>query len=56
MFCKMGKSNRYGSVEKKKKDKQVAAGRKQSIKWNPIPRSNTVKFVNKPLSNHDLYQ
>ena len=38
----------------KKKGQGSASRKKQSIQRNPIARSNSVKFVNKPLSNFDL--
>ena len=41
-------------VKKQKKRKGIAAPRKQSIQFNPNSRSNTIKFINKPLSNIDL--
>ena len=39
-----------------KKRTRVAAWQKQSIQFNPISRNNTIKFINKPLSNIDLLQ
>ena len=45
-------------IQKKKNNKKKGQGsasrKKQSIQRNPIARSNSVKFVNKPLSNYDL--
>ena len=38
----------------KKKRTRAAAWQKQSIQFNPNSRNNTVKFINKPLSNIDL--
>ena len=43
-------------VKKKKKGKGTAARKKQSIQFNPDSRNNTVRFINKPLSNIDLLQ
>ena len=37
-----------------KKRTGAAARQKQSIQFNPNSRSNTIKFINKPLSNIDL--
>ena len=37
-----------------KKRTGAAARQKQSIQFNPNSRNNTVKFINKPLSNIDL--
>ena len=48
----MGKPNWYGS-KKKKKDRGCCS-RKQSTQFNPNSRNNTIKFINKPLSNIDL--
>ena len=48
----MGKPNWYGS-KKKKKDRGCCS-RKHSIQFNPNSRNNTIKFINKPLSNIDL--
>ena len=45
-----------GVKKKKKKGKGTAARRKQSIQFNPNSRNNTVRFINKPLSNIDLLQ
>ena len=57
----MGKSYRNGCETKKKKaevakkgGKGLLLGKKQSIQRHPITRSNSVNFVNKPLSNFDL--
>ena len=47
----MGKPSWYGS---KKKRTGAAARQKQSIQFNPNCRNNTIKFINKPLSNIDL--
>ena len=41
-------------VKKKKKGKGTAARQKQSIQFNPNSRNNSIKFINKPLSNIDL--
>ena len=41
-------------VIKKKKRTRAAAWQKQSIQFNPNSRNNTIKFINKPLSNTDL--
>ena len=38
----------------KKKRRRAATRKKQSIQQHPNTRSNSVKFVNKPLSNFDL--
>ena len=43
-------------VKKKKKGKGTAARKKQPIQFNPNSRNNTVRFINKPLSNIDLSQ
>ena len=43
-------------VKKKKKGKGTAARQKQSIQFNPNSRNNTIRFINKPLSNIDLLQ
>ena len=43
-------------VKKKKKGKGTAARKKQSIQFNPDSRNNTIRFINKPLSNIDLLQ
>ena len=43
-------------VKKKKKGKGTAARKKQPIQFNPNSRNNTVRFINKPLSNIDLLQ
>ena len=43
-------------VKKKNKEKRTAARQKQSIQFNPNSGSNTVRFINKPLSNIDLLQ
>ena len=51
LYWNMGKPNWYGS--KKKKDSGCCS-RKQSIQFNPSSRNNTIKFINKPLSNIDL--
>ena len=45
-----------GVKKKKKKGKGTAAREKQSIQFNPNSRNNTIKFINKPLSNIDLLQ
>ena len=54
----MGKPGWYGSKKKKKrkKGKGTAARPKQSIQFNPNSRNNTIRFINKPLSNIDLLQ
>ena len=51
----MGKPGWCGS-KKKKKGKGTAARQKQPIQFNPNSRDNTVRFINKPLSNIDLLQ
>ena len=51
----MGKSSWYGS-KKKKKGKGTAARKKQPIQFNPNSRNNSVRFINKSLSNIDLLQ
>ena len=51
----MGKSSWYGS-KKKRKGKGLLLGKKQPIQFNPNSRNNTVRFINKPLSNIDLLQ
>ena len=38
------------------KGKGNAARQKQPIQFNPNSRNNTVRFINKPLSNIDLLQ
>ena len=43
-------------VKKKKEGKGTAARRKQPIQFNPNSRNNTIRFINKPLSNIDLIQ
>ena len=43
-------------VKKKKKGKWTAARQKQPIQFNPNSRNNTVRFINKLLSNIDLSQ
>ena len=43
-------------VKIKKKGKGTAARQKQPIQFNPNSRNNTVRFINKPLSNIDLSQ
>ena len=43
-------------VKKKKKGKGTAARQKQPIQFNPNSRNDTVRFINKPLSNIDLLQ
>ena len=48
----MEHSSWHGS--KKKKRTRAAAWKKQSIQFNPNSRNNTIKFINKPLSNIDL--
>ena len=37
-----------------KKRTRTAAWQQQSIQFNPNSRKNTIKFINKPLSNIDL--
>ena len=39
---------------KKKKRKGIAARQEQPIQFNPNSRNNSIKFINKPLSNIDL--
>ena len=39
---------------KNKKRERAAAWQTQSIQFNPSSRNNTIKFINKPLSNIDL--
>ena len=41
-------------VKKKKKRTRAAAWQKKSIQFDPNSRNNTLKFINKPLSNIDL--
>ena len=41
---------------KKKKGKGITATQRQSIQFNPNSRNNTVRFINKPLSNIDVLQ
>ena len=48
--------NPTGAGVKKKKGRGTAARKKQSIQFNPNSRNNTVRFINKPLSNIDLSQ
>ena len=48
----MEQSSWYGS--KKKVRARAAARQKQSLQFNPSSRNNTIKFINKPLSNIDL--
>ena len=48
--------NPVGAGVKKKKGKGTAARPKQSIQFNPNSRNNTLRFINKPLSNIDLLQ
>ena len=43
-------------LKKKKKGKGTAARQEQPIQFNPNSRNNTVRFINKPLSNIDLLQ
>ena len=43
-------------VKKKKKGKGTAARQEQSIQFSPNSRNNTVRFINRPLSNIDLLQ
>ena len=43
-------------VKKKRKGKGITARQKQSIQFNPSSRNNTVRFINKPLSDIDLLQ
>ena len=61
----MGKSNRYGCKKKAQKKKEskkkeskkgsrLTTRQKQPIQRNSIAWSNTIKFINKPLSNIDL--
>ena len=55
----MGKSSWCWSKKKnnnKKRGKGTATRQKQSIQFNPNSRNNTVRFINKPLSNIDLLQ
>ena len=42
--------------KKQKKGKRTAARKKQTIQFNPNSGNNTVRFINKPLSNLDLLQ
>ena len=46
--------NPVGAGVKKKKGKGTAARQKQSIQFNPNSRKNTIRFINKLLSNIDL--
>ena len=48
--------NPVGAGVKKNKGKGNAARQKQPIQFNPNSRNNTVRFINKPLSNIDLLQ
>ena len=48
--------NPVGMGVKKRKGTRAAAWQKQSIKFNPNSGNNTIKFINKPLSNIDLLQ
>ena len=41
-------------VKKKKKVKGITARQKQSIQFNANSTNNTLRFINKPLSNIDL--
>ena len=41
-------------VKEKKKGKGITARPKQFIQFNPNSRNNTIRFINKPLSNIDL--
>jgi len=52
----MGMKPKKKDQQKKgnQKGQRSASRKKQSIQWNPVARSNSVKFVNKPLSNFDL--
>ena len=50
------RENPVGAGVKKKKGKGTAARQKQPIQFNPNSRNNTVRFINKPLSNIDLLQ
>ena len=51
----MGVTKKKAPKKKSSKKGQGSASRKkQSIQRHPITRSNSVKFVNKPLSNFDL--
>ena len=43
-------------VKKKKKGKGTAAPQKQPLQFNPNSRTNSIRFINKPLSNIDLLQ
>ena len=38
----------------KKQRTRTSAWQKQSIQFNPNSRNNTIKLINKPLSNIDL--
>ena len=55
-FLERGISQLVWELKKKKKGKGTAAREKQSIQFNPNSRNNTIKFINKPLSNIDLLQ
>ena len=46
--------NPVGMGVKKKNGTRAAAWQKESIQFNPNSRNNTIKFINKPLSNIDL--
>ena len=43
-----------GVKKKKEKGKGTAARQEQSVQFNPNFRNNTIRFINKPLSNIDL--
>ena len=49
-------NNPVGAGIKKKKGKGTTARQRQSIQFNPNSRNNTVRFINKPLSNIDVLQ
>ena len=48
--------NRVWYESKKRKGKGTATRQEQPIQFNPNSRNNTVRFINKPLSNIDLSQ
>ena len=51
----MRKSSRYGSKKKKERERDCCSA-KTAHSFNPNSRNNTVRFINKPLSNIDLLQ
>ena len=55
-FFEMWNNPVGAGAKKKRKSKGIAARQKQSIQFNPNSRNNSIKFINKPLSNIDLLQ